>query len=368
MQQIPLFKSYVHHTAAQYVNQVLVTTLLSEGEGVKTFESKLTETLGLVNPIAVNSGTSALHLALLLAGIGPGDEVICPAQTFVATALAILYTGATPIFVDIKYDTGNIDPKDIEHRITEKTRALMVVHWGGYPCDMTEIQAIASKYGLAVIEDAAHALGATYQNQPIGSIADFTCFSFQATKHLTTGDGGALCCKDDANYHRALKARWLGIDRANTTPSILGERQFDISTLGYKYHLNDYAAALGLANLETFPQRLAKRQSYAKRYIEALKTTPGITLFNIKTDRQHAYWCFGLHVEKRENFIRALHSKGIHTSVVHQRIDRNSIFGDIREDLPEQSRFSATQINIPLHDGLDDDTVDYIIQTVLAGW
>jgi perosamine synthetase len=242
------------------------------------------------------------------------------------------------------------------------------VHWGGYPCNLAEIQIIAKKHGLVVIEDAAQALGATYQNKPIGSISDFTCFSFQAIKHLTTGDGGAICCKDKTKYQQAIKARWFGIDRTETTNSVLGERQFDISTLGYKFHLNDYAAALGLANLETLPDRIDKRQEYAQQYIEAFKNLPGITLFDIEPDRTHAYWFFGFHVEDRENFIRALQSNGIQTSVVHQRIDRNSIFGDMREDLPEQSRFDATQINIPLHDGLDNTTVDYIIKTVQTGW
>jgi perosamine synthetase len=170
--------------------------MLSEGRLVKEFEEKLEKELGLKNPIAVNSGTSALHLAIVLAGIGPGDEVILPAQTFIATGLVIAQEKAVPVFADIQYKTGNIDPNKIEEKITKKTKAILVVHWGGTPCDMDEIHTIAKKHKLVVIEDAAHALGATYKKRPIGSISDFTCFSFQAIKHLTTGDGGAVCVKD----------------------------------------------------------------------------------------------------------------------------------------------------------------------------
>jgi perosamine synthetase len=365
---ISIFHTYIHPDAIGKVKYLLDSTFLSEGKLVKSFEETLTTELGIVNPVALNSGTSALHLALVLAGINPGDEVICPAQTFVATALVILQEKATPIFADIQYETGNICPKSLEEKITEKTRAIMAVHWGGYPCDMDEIHAIAKKHNLIVIEDAAHAIGATYKGKPIGAISDFTCFSFQAIKHITTGDGGALCCLNSDVAKQAIVSRWFGIDRANTQLSILGERQYNITHIGYKYHLNDYGAALGLANLEGFKARLEQRKKYAQTYTNALRKIAGIQLFESKPDRQSAYWLYGFHVKKREDFIRAMKDRGITTSVIHQRIDRNLVFGGINPNLINQARFDETQIHIPMHDALTDESVDYIIHSIQQGW
>ncbi|MFH0892350.1 MAG: DegT/DnrJ/EryC1/StrS family aminotransferase [Candidatus Falkowbacteria bacterium] len=365
---IPFFNTYIHPDAADNIGAVLASTFLSEGKIVKEFEDKLNEKLKLSNPVVVNSGTSALHLAVILSGIKPGDEVILPAQTFVASGLAVLMEGAVPIFADIQYETGNINPADIEKKITEKTRAIMAVHWGGYPCDMDEILKIAKKYKLSVIEDAAHALGAVYKNRPIGTISDFTCFSFQAIKHLTTGDGGAICCLNKTKAKGAKTKRWFGIDRVNAIPSLLGEREYDIKELGYKYHLNDYAAALGLANLENFEERLEKRRRIAEIYRDKLKTVSGLKLFNSENDRASAHWLFGMHVENRVDFISALQKKGVPASVVHLGIDHNSIFGGWDQSLIEQRRFDKTQIHIPIHETLSDENIDYIINAIKNGW
>lgn len=366
--EIPIYNTFIHQNAFQNVEEVLSSTFLSEGTLVKKFESRLASEFGLGNPVALNSGTTALHLALVLAGIKEGDEVILPAQTFVATGLVILQQKAIPVFADIDYETGNISVASIEQKITARTKAIMVVHWGGYPCDMDEINAIAKKNNLVVIEDAAHALGATYKNKPIGAISDYTCFSFQAIKHLTTGDGGAIACTHNENAKQAIIKRWFGIDRNNAALSILGERQYNIEALGFKYHMNDYAAALGLANMDNFFDRLQRRLAYAKVYSEELENVPGIKLFKYNNDRQSAFWLFGFHVENREEFIRALKNNGITASVVHQRIDRNSVFGGLRNDLYNQARFDETQIHIPLHDGLNDEKVNYIISTIKKGW
>ena len=365
---IPIFNTYIHPSAADKISAVLASTFLSEGKLVKEFEATLSHELGLLQPVTLNSGTSALHLAVILAGVQPGDEVICPAQTFVATGSTILQEKATPVFADIQYETGNICPKSIENKITERTRAIIVVHWGGYPCDLDEIHRLARKYNLMVIEDAAHAIGAAYQGKPIGAISDFTCFSFQAIKHITTGDGGALCCLTDDRARQAVVRRWLGIDRANAQPSVLGERQYDITQVGYKYHLNDYAAALGLANLTGFKERLKQRRRYAEMYAAGLSQVPGIRLFETRSDRQSAYWLYGFHVERRPDFIRALKGRGVTTSVIHQRIDRNSVFGGVHSDLVNQARFDQTQIHIPMHDALTDKQVNYIIDAIKKGW
>jgi perosamine synthetase len=365
---IAMFTTYVHPDAARRVNAVLHSTFLSEGKLVKEFESRLSTELGMVHPAALNSGTSALHLAMEVAGIGPGDEVILAPQTFIASAIVVVQVGAKPIFADIQYETGNIDPSDIEHRITARTKAILAVHWGGYPCDLAEIHAIAQRHGLLVIEDAAHAPGASYQGQAIGSISDFTCFSFQAIKHITTGDGGALCARNPEKAREVFRRRWFGIDRANSPVSEIGEREYDLTDVGYKYHLCDYAAALGLANLEGFQKRMARRRALVQQYKTGLLQVPGLTMFEHQTDRESAHWLFGFHVENRLQFIRALKAKGITASVVHDGIDNNTLFGGKRPELINQRRFDETQIHIPLHDDLTPEHVDYIVDVITHGW
>lgn len=365
---IPFFNTSIGKDAPKRVHGVLRSTFVNEGKVVREFEKALSRHLGLVRPVAVNSGTSALHLAVVLAGIKPSDEVILPAQTFVASGTVILQERAKPVFADIQYETGNIDPHSIEKKITSRTKAIMPVHWGGYPCDMAEINKIAKRHGLTVIEDAAHALGATYRGKPVGSLSDFTCFSFQAIKHVTTGDGGALCTKNSRLERAARSRRWFGIDRANSRPSILGVRIYDLKEVGFKYHLNDYAAALGLANLADFRKRLGRRRALARLYRAKLSGLPGITLFKEAPDRRSAYWIFGFHVQDRENFIRALHDRGVPTSVVDLGIDRYSIFGGARANLAAQRRFDATQIHIPFHDAINTETAYYIIQAIKKGW
>ncbi len=368
MNTIPFFNTYIHPKAINQIKRVLDTTFISEGKLVAEFEKKLELKAGLLHPVTVNSGTAALHLALVVAGIGPGDEVIIPAQTFVATGLVVLMVGAKPVFVDIIWQDGNIDPKSMIKKITKKTKAIIPVHWGGYPCDMDTINKIAHEYHLTVIEDAAHAFGAQYKGKTIGSISEYTCFSFQAIKHVTTGDGGAIACKSLKRSSEAKKLRWFGIDRINSKPSILGERVYDIDQIGYKYHLNDYGAVLGLANLANFKERNRRRQKISSQYRSSFKDINGITLFNYEQDRLSANWIFGMHVEKRKDFIKAMADRGVITSIVHRRIDHNSVFGGLTKGLLNQERFEKTQINIPVYDTLTDDQVSHIILSVKKGW
>lgn len=365
---ISFFNTYIDPSAEESVTNVLRSTFLSEGKLVKEFETKLTEVIGMQNPIALNSGTSSLHLALVIAGVGPGDEVVLPAQTFVATATTIVQQGAVPVFADIDYVTGNISPASIEEKITKKTKAVVIVDWAGLPADLEEIAAIAHKHNLMVIEDAAHALGATYKHKPIGAISDLTCFSFQAIKHVTTGDGGAIAGVHENLAEEARVRRWFGIDRAHATPNELGERDYDITKVGFKYHLSDYGAALGLANLKSFPERLIQRRAIAALYRQKLAEVPGLTLFDAPIDRESAYWLFGFHVQKRGDFIRMMKEADIPTSVVHRGIDHNSLFGGTRQDLVNQRHFDETQINIPLHDAISEEDACYIIETIKKGW
>jgi perosamine synthetase len=245
---------------------------------------------------------------------------------------------------------------------------VIPVHWAGLPCDLDEINAIAESRDIAVIEDAAHALGASYKERAVGSISRFTAFSFQAIKHLTSGDGGALCCLEPADEEIARARRWFGIDRRRSRPSILGEREFDIDAVGFKYHMNDLAAAVGLGNLDGFADRLARRRAIDARYRDELADTPGLRLLRHQPDRESACWLFTILVEERESFVRALASDGIPSSVVHLGIDRYSIFGGHSESLVGQREFDELQISLPAHHALEDEEVEQVISRIRRGW
>jgi len=362
------FTTHISQNASKYINDILKTTFISAGKFAEKFENELTLKLGICNPVTVNSGTSALHLALAVAGVKAGDEVITPPQTFIATGTAVLMQGAKVVFADIQCGTGNIDPNSIKEKITENTKAIIPVHWAGYPCDLDEINKIAAEYKLTVIEDAAHALGAIYKNKPIGTISRFTAFSFQAIKHLTTGDGGGLCCLNENDFKNAKRRRWFGIDRENSTPDILGERIYNADSLGFKYHLNDFAAALGLANLEDIKEILNRHIYIGNYYRTNLTKVPGLQLLNYLDDRQSSYWLFTVLVEQRENFIRALKSRNIPSSVVHLRIDKNSIFGGVDYSLNNQNIFDSKQVSIPINASLSDQDIFSVVEAINKGW
>ncbi len=341
---------------------------LSEGLRVHLFEHRLYERLGLVNPVAVNSGTSALHLALVLAGVGSGDEVILPAQTFIATGMAVLMCGAKPVFADIDPETGNISVSSVAEKLSERTKAIIPVHWAGLPCDINELNLIIGyDWSGLLIEDAAHALGATYKGKPIGSISQFTCFSFQAIKHLTTGDGGALCCLSSNDYTDARRRRWFDLYREDPVNE-LGERPRFAIDVGFKYHMNNLAASIGLGNLDTFPQRLKRRQDINQRYREELKSVPGFQLLRHDSDRTSACWTFSVLVDQRLSFVRAMKSRWVPTGIINSRIDKHPVFNQPNNELPGQAMWDAKHIALPCHEGLTGDEVTQVIKAVKGGW
>ena len=365
---IDMFKVHVSEESIERAVRVLRSGYIGEGPAVKELETAFARWSGVPGNVAVNSGTSALHLALLVSGVGAGDEVVTTAQTMMATSHAILMQGATPVFADVQVRTGNIDPADVERRITEKTRAILVVHWAGYPCDMDEIHAIAKRRGLVVIEDAAHAIGATYRGRLVGSISPITTFSFQAIKHLTSGDGGLLSILDEEQRLEARRLRWFGIDRDRRKPSPLGEPEWDVTRLGFKYHMNDIAAAIALGNLGHMEATLARRRQIASRYRAALSRVPGLTLLESRDDRESAHWIYTLLAERRLDLLRRLNERGVRASVVHLRIDRNSLYGGERSDLPNLTRFTEAHLSLPVHEGLSDEDVEHVISSIAEGW
>jgi len=358
------FETFISNEAIEMVNECMKCGRISAGKMAEKFEDNLVESLGISNPVTVNSGTSALHLALILAGVNPGDEVILPAQTFIATGLAILYAGATPVFCDINPHDGCIDVNDVRKKITKKTKSIMCVDWAGYPCDLNTLMHFGDKYGIKIIEDAAHSIGATYNNRPVGSIADYTCFSFQAIKHLTTGDGGAVCCLNPKDVITAKKLRWFDICREHSNTDILGERIYDAKEIGFKYHMNDLSACMGIGNLPYLNRNLQIVRETAKNYNNAFKNLSHIKLMDYKDDRLSSYWLYPVQVSDRERFMTHLKSKGIVTSVVHLGIDKNSIFGGKQENLLGQRFFDANQVHIPINYNLTNCDISNIIDTI----
>lgn len=364
-QPISLFWPFVSPRVAPALQQVLETRWIGQGPLVDRVEEVFYRRFAVPHAVAVNSCTAALHLALILAGVQEGDDVLTTPLTCYATIAPILYQRARPVFADINPETLNIDPASIEQNITDRTRAILVVHWGGEPCDMDEIHAIASERGIPVIEDAAHALGATYRGRAIGGISPLTCFSFQAIKMLTTGDGGMLATLSAEHATRARRLRWYGIDRGFEGDIY---EKFQIRELGYKYHMNDLAAAMLIVQLEELTQVLERRRQLVERYRESLKDIDGIDLLAKPGDRESANWLFIILVDRRADFQRRLKAAGIETSLVHIRCDLYPIVGGTRQELPGMNAIEPRYVALPLHHRLSDEDLEYILDTIHKGW
>jgi len=361
--KINFFSTTLNSSINKKLNKLFKKKFISSGNVSDQFEYKFSKLFNLKYCTAVNSGTSALHLALQCGKIGVGDEVIVPAQTFIATGLAVMYTGAKPIFADIQKNTGNICPKSILKKITKKTKAIIAVHWGGYPCDMFEIKKITKKYNLILIEDAAHALGAKCNNLEIGNISDFTCFSFQAKKQLTTGDGGMLVCKSKKNHISAQKLKWFNINRKSKL-NFQGERLYEISEIGYKYHLNDIASTIGLENLKIIKKKLRYLNYIAKFYDENFKDLKKIKILEKKKDRLSTNWLYTILVKNRAAFYNYMTKNKIPVSLVHRRIDRYKVFGGKTKNLKNQEYFDNNHICLPIHEQLSKVQIAKIVEKV----
>jgi perosamine synthetase len=361
--KINFFSTTLNPSINKKLSLLFKKNFISSGNVSDQFEKKFAQVFKLKNCTAVNSGTSALHLALVCGQVKKGDEVILSPQTFIATGLAILYVGAKPVFADIQSNTGNICPKSILKKISSKTKAIIAVHWGGYPCDMFEINQIAKKHKLIVIEDAAHALGSVYRKKPIGSLSDFTCFSFQAKKQLTTGDGGMLVCKNAKNHKIAQRLKWFGINRANHS-SFQGERLYNISEIGYKYHLNDIASTIGMENLKITKKKINYLNYIAKFYDKNLSDLKNIKILEKKKDKISSNWLYTILVKDRKRFFKIMQKNNIPVSIVHRRIDKYKIFGGITKGLLNQEYFDKYHICLPIHEKLQPNKLKKIVTTI----
>jgi perosamine synthetase len=363
---IVLFHPHVPRKAKEYVCDTLDGRWIGQGPKVDLFERSFRSKFGLPDAcLAVGSGTDALHLAYLLANLKQGDEVLSPVFTCTATNIPLLYLGAKIKFVDVDPGTLNLSVADLKRKISERTKAIVCVHYGGLPCDMDAIGGLASEYSIPVIEDAAHAVGATYRNVPIGAISEFTMFSFQAIKHLTTGDGGMLVCKNPELELKGKRLRWFGIDRARKHK---GTWENDITEVGYKYQMTDIAAAMGLAALEELDDTLAFRRSLYGRYLENLR---GVSHVKIVDDfnpiKSHAAWLLTVIVQQREQCQLKLRSKGIESGQCHYRNDRYSVF-NCDDEFPGMDAVDDSYLVLPLHTKMSLADVDRICGVLKEGW
>ena len=362
---VTLFWPYISPRVAPALTKVLSTRWIGQGPKVEELEKKFADLTHAPHALAVNACTSALHLSLIVSGVEEADEVITTPLTCSATNVPILYRRAKAVFADIKEETLNIDPASVVSKITPKTRAILAVHWGGEPCDLDAIHEIGRKHRISVIEDAAHALGASYRGKPIGSLSDFTCFSFQAIKQITSGDGGMLTVQDPERLRRAKLLRWYGMDRG-CKGDIYEKHQ--IREVGYKYHMNDIVATMVMVQLDDLAAVNGRRKEITDRYRSELAHVPGLTLLRQAPDRENGNWLFTVRVQKRDSFMRKLASEEIESSLVHVRCDAIPVFGGKRQELPVMDRVEKEYVCIPLHNHLTDDDIQKVIRVVRSGW
>ena len=364
---IVLFHPHISSKAIDAVTEVLKTRWIGQGPKVEEFEKRFGARFAGGHPtLAVRAGTDALHLAYILAGLQPGDEVISPLFTCTATNIPLLYLGVKIVFADVQLDTLNIDPADVRRRITAKTKAIVCIHHGGLPSDMAELQTIADEFDLKLIEDAAHALGATYRGQNIGQISDFTMFSFAAVKNITTGDGGMLIMRDASLLDKAQRLRSAGTDRKAKQA---GNWENDIFEIGYRYQTSDIAAAMGLAALDEFDDILAHRRGLLEQYERELANIPGLTIISTRRgDRTHAAWMCTILAENREALQKKLRERNIESSQVHYRNDRYSVFGGRREDFPNMDAVEDKYLHLPLHTRMLRSDVERVCMAIRSGW
>lgn len=391
--ELGLFKVFMAPTAAAATSETLNSGYIGQGPAVEKFEHMLRDRFGYDYLVTVNSATSAEHLAIHMLrtpsesnsrqdrmngatekwpGCEPGDEVLTTPLTCTATNWPILANGLRIKWVDIDPETLNIDLDDLERKLTPKTKAIMFVHWGGYPVDLDRVKQICRRakelYGFTprVIEDCAHAFGSTYQDRPIGTHGNMCTFSFQAIKHITTGDGGLLMLPDSQLLARAQLLRWYGIDRNSNRKDFRCEA--DIPEWGFKFHMNDIAATIGIENLKHADDIISRHQSNAAYYDKALQGVSGVQLLTRHPDRKSAFWIYSILVDDKAGFYRAMKERGVATSQVHERNDIHSCVREYRTALPSLDKLAGRLSAIPVGWWITDEDREYVVDCIKRGW
>ena len=367
---IPFARPWITDLEREAVLEVLQGDILTHGPQNKAFEVEFADFMGGdIYCVAVSSCMAALHLTYWQLGVGPGDEVLVPAQTHVATAHAVEVVGARAVFVDCEPRTGNIDPTKLEEKITQRTKAISLVHFLGIPCQMDAIMAVAERHDLKVVEDCALAVGARYKGQHVGSIGDAGCFSFYPVKHITTGDGGMFVSRHQEFALKVAKARAFGVDRSFSERTIPG--MYDAPTLGVNYRMSDINAAVGRKQLSRIDTILERRRDNFLRLEAALDGTPHIRVLNTTNDDAlSSHYCLtvvltGPMKERRNELAAKLKDAGVGTSMYYpQPVPRMSYYrnkyGYQAEAYPQAAIISDQSIALPVGPHLSVDDVDYI--------
>lgn len=361
---IPLIKTSIppREVLMPRLEQVLYSGYVAQGEVVEEFERKFEEYIGGGNTLSLNSGTAALHIALILAGVKEGDEVISTALTAEPTNVAIKMVGAKVRWADVDSTTGNISAVAIENAINSKTKAIIVVDYAGIPVDVKGIKAISEKYNIPVIEDAAHALGAKYQGQKTGNHFPFTVYSFQAIKHLTTIDGGALQIADKELYEKGKVIRWFGLDKK------LSRLDNDITFQGYKYHMNNVNATIGLIQLENIEKLIQRYIENGQYFDEQLKDVKGVEMIEYYPDSEPSYWLYTIKVDNRDGFVKMMAENGIMASELHKRNDLHTYLNDFPTKLPNLDLFYSKMVHLPCGWWVSDEDREKIVTLIKQGW
>ena len=372
-EKVPFFIPWITDEDKKAVLEALTSRWLTGGPRAREFEKMFARYLVTKHAIAVNSCTAALHLAMRALGIGPGDEVIVPVFTFAATANAPIFVGAKPVFADIDEKTFNISPKGIQNKITEKTKAIIVVHYGGQPCDMKEIMQIAKRHNLHVVEDCAHSLGAEYMNQKTGSIGTIGCFSFYPTKVITTLEGGMVTTNDEEIAKQIKILREHGMTKGAFNREKTATWYYDVVDLGYNYRLNEVQAALGISQLKRIEEINKKRIEASHYYTHKLKEIKGIILPYEAKDRTHVYHLYVLRVTEgyginRDELYKKLSAKGIGLSVHYTPLHLLTFYkrnlGCKKGDFPIAEQISREILSLPLFPLISKVQIDYVVKEI----
>lgn len=391
---IPLFKVYMSKNAPAATTKVLESGYIGQGPKVDEFENHLKDFFNNDYVATTNSATSAEHLALHLLkkpqenmqlfhgvaalnskwpGIEDGDEVLATPLTCTATNFPILANNMKIKWVDIDPETLNMDLDDLARKITPKTKVIFLVHWGGYPMDLEKLQKIQASahklYGFtpAIIEDCAHAFGSKFNGKPIGSHGNICTFSFQAIKHLTSVDGGALVLPHKELYKRAKLQRWYGIDRESDRKDFRCEA--DIEEWGFKFHMNDVSAAIGIENFKEVQENVVdKHISNGKFYDEALKGVKGVTLLERESKCESSYWIYSILVDRKDEFTAHMKKCGIATSQVHERNDIHTCLAEFKTRLPNLDSIKDNLTAIPVGWWVTEEDRQYIVDCIKKGW
>lgn len=364
---IPIFRPWFGEEEVEAVREVLLSGWVGPGKKVEELEQRFAEYVQVKHAVSLNSCSAALFLALKALNVA-GGEVLTTSLTFVASNHAILQNDATPVFCDIDLDTLNVDPQSIEANITAKTKAILVVHFAGHPCDMDAIGAIAQKHGLPVVEDAAHAVGARYKGKMIGGISHISCFSFDARKNLSTCDGGMLTTNDDAIAEQVKRLRWMGISRGTydrfRKDGLERRWEYEIDEVGYKCYMNDLNAAIGLAQLNKIEAANAQRREVFLQYGHAFSELGWLQTPIVRDDVRSGMHAYVARVPDRDGLIAHLANHEIDAGVHYKPCHLFNVYEPYRRELPVTDSVWPQLVTLPLFPSMTEDNVQQVIGAV----